>query len=269
MQPSVRSIAVRSLEAAGLVVYAYLIGGLITEVRLFVAGLPSGAQMLTVVPNAQIVATGAKALITWGSVSVGVFFLLGALWAANGPVAKIIVRVVPSRRKSVARTLALFAVVMLFSIVATLIALLIGPGPHGHVSSGLGPYGWGATVAGLVIGFGIMVPGVMRRSHVSPSAPFAARVGASNLVAGLLVMTAFVSVGTALDGPTKLSMAAVHEKSGVCVSGPLVASTSDGAYLADGLAHTVTLVRAEAIESVVVERRLVVVKQTRVHTTNC
>jgi hypothetical protein len=66
-----------------------------------------------------------------------------------------------------------------------------------------------------------------------------------------------------------MALATVGQTNHTCVIGPLIAHTGDGVYLGDGVAHTVTFIRAENVEKVVLDRPLAVVSKTRVRQTIC
>jgi hypothetical protein len=65
------SVVVRVAEAAGAVLYVYVVGGAVTAIRLQAAGLPSGPDVLSLLPGSQLLAVGGRALLFWLLLTVG------------------------------------------------------------------------------------------------------------------------------------------------------------------------------------------------------
>lgn len=235
----------RIVEAAGVVLYVYFVGGLVLSIRLSAAGLPAGPDVITLVSGGHVLAVGARALLVWGLLCAAI--CVPVIWA----LVRAVIRVERRFRTWVRlKRWWTFGFVMAATVVA-LVGLVV-PASATRSNDGRAPTNGGhwviSTVLALLMGF------LVAAGRIDPPPSFAV---------ALLVVTSVsasaLALAVAADERTRLSRAVIETKDRKCVEGPLVASTDRGFYLGDGQNHSIALIpRDEVVRSIIERRKLVV-----------
>jgi hypothetical protein len=136
-----RQLAFRLAEVAGVVVVAYIMGGILTTLRLDTGGIPFGSDAISLIPSEQLLVTGARALLGAVIFPIGLvaLFSLGDVVGSAGRSA-----IARWRNVRVRRTVAQLQETVAMSVV---FGVLIGAGvvSHSLKASAGGPYTGAAT----------------------------------------------------------------------------------------------------------------------------
>jgi len=282
-----RGILVRIAEAAGLVVLAYLAGGVIIVVRLLQAGLPDGSDVLAATPSGTILATGGRALLGALVGPLAVLILVGVVDVLAGGVARwrAARNKVTGRRQLLATMQSSTVMVFVPLLIALAVATAVAPAAvRGRFPGGA----WEivvnvlmfviVAVLGFVQGMSDAIkerqrrldPNVLAPRRGSPLSFSVFRVfGIGRIALVLTVWSAALSIATALDGPTKFGEVIVFRSSKVCVSAALAAQTADGLLLVDGPGHAVVMVPRRTYQDVVFTRRKLNASMATIRATAC
>jgi hypothetical protein len=237
-------VAIGVAEAAGIVLYVYLVGGAVMVIRLNAGGLPSGSDLLGQLSGGQILEVGTRAILGWVAITVPASALL---WTRLGELLDRLLFVVHTWRKLRPRRYWVAAVVSLLIVLAASVAVVVAT--PSKRSPGLRDthYAVGVAIGAATLILLVAVRNRGRRQRLPPAV----------IVLLIAVLSAALALAAAADQRTKLSEVVFRTTSHRCLAAALIASNDRGLYLADGVHHLIVLVPNERIVAQAVLQRKV------------